>query len=247
MLLPEFQRGYVWNRDQVRGLMRSLYRGYPVGGLLTWDTETDGASVRGSAASGPGSRQLLLDGQQRVTSLYGVVRGRPPAFFEGDASAFTGLRFHVEDEIFEFYAPAKMKDDPLWIDLTELFTAGQAQQFGKLTARPELMERFPVYVERLARLHGLLQFADALRASVKYVGRFLDTVAGRLGLDHDRVLMGRYAFPVVSRFLHLNGGRFTDGTQTGRMLYWYVQAALWGRFAGSTETVLAQDYCRVTG
>jgi uncharacterized protein with ParB-like and HNH nuclease domain len=32
VLLPEFQRGYVWNRDQVRGLMRSLYRGYPVGG-----------------------------------------------------------------------------------------------------------------------------------------------------------------------------------------------------------------------
>jgi hypothetical protein len=31
MLLPEFQRGYVWNRDQVRGLMKSLYHGYPVG------------------------------------------------------------------------------------------------------------------------------------------------------------------------------------------------------------------------
>ena len=36
MLLPEFQRGYVWNRDQVRGLLRSLYLGYPVGGLLVW-------------------------------------------------------------------------------------------------------------------------------------------------------------------------------------------------------------------
>jgi uncharacterized protein with ParB-like and HNH nuclease domain len=33
--LPEFERGYVWLRDQVRGLMRSLYLGYPVGGLLT--------------------------------------------------------------------------------------------------------------------------------------------------------------------------------------------------------------------
>ena len=36
VLLPEFQRGYVWNRDQVRGLMRSLYKGYPVGALLVW-------------------------------------------------------------------------------------------------------------------------------------------------------------------------------------------------------------------
>ena len=36
--LPVFQRGYVWNRDQVRGLMGSLYKGHPVGSLLTWQT-----------------------------------------------------------------------------------------------------------------------------------------------------------------------------------------------------------------
>ena len=36
--LPEFQRGYVWNRDQVRSLMQSLYRRYPVGSLLVWTT-----------------------------------------------------------------------------------------------------------------------------------------------------------------------------------------------------------------
>jgi uncharacterized protein with ParB-like and HNH nuclease domain len=40
VLLPEFQRGYAWNPDQVRGLMRSLYVGYPVGGLLTWETQS---------------------------------------------------------------------------------------------------------------------------------------------------------------------------------------------------------------
>ncbi len=39
--LPEFQRGYVWNRDQVRGLMDSLYRRHPVGGLLVWETNID--------------------------------------------------------------------------------------------------------------------------------------------------------------------------------------------------------------
>ena len=37
MLLPEFQRGYVWNKDQIRGLMRSLYKGFPVGALLVFD------------------------------------------------------------------------------------------------------------------------------------------------------------------------------------------------------------------
>ena len=36
LALPEFQRGYVWNREQVRGLFDSLYRRHPVGGLLVW-------------------------------------------------------------------------------------------------------------------------------------------------------------------------------------------------------------------
>src|SRR5271166_2615226 len=50
MALPEFQRGYVWNRDQVRGLMTSLYRGYPVGGLLVWETTSQDITVRGAVA-----------------------------------------------------------------------------------------------------------------------------------------------------------------------------------------------------
>jgi Protein of unknown function DUF262 len=121
MLLPEFQRGYVWNRDQVRGLMRSLYLGYPVGALLVWEAETDPGSVRGAEAGSGGVKLLLLDGQQRITSLYGIIRGHEPAFFEGDASAFRGLRFHVEDETFEFSAPVKMRGDVRWIDVTSLF------------------------------------------------------------------------------------------------------------------------------
>src|SRR6266545_5194312 len=130
MLLPEFQRGYVWNRDQVRGLMRSLYLGYPVGALLVWEAETNPGSVRGIGATGSGVKLLLLDGQQRITSLYGIVRGREPAFFEGDAAAFTGLRFNVEEETFEFYAPAKMRGDVRWIDVTSLFVDGLEKQIN---------------------------------------------------------------------------------------------------------------------
>jgi uncharacterized protein with ParB-like and HNH nuclease domain len=40
MALPEFQRGYVWNHDQVRDLFVSLYKRHPVGGRLVWPTET---------------------------------------------------------------------------------------------------------------------------------------------------------------------------------------------------------------
>jgi Protein of unknown function DUF262 len=103
MALPEFQRGYVWNRDQVRGLFDSLYRRHPVGGLLVWATESKTASHRGDAPVAAGIVKLLLDGQQRMTSLYGVVRGKAPEFFDGNALALSGLRFHLESETFSFY------------------------------------------------------------------------------------------------------------------------------------------------
>ena len=47
MAFPEFQRGYVWNRDRVRGLFDSLYRRHSVGGLLVWATESKTAAVAG--------------------------------------------------------------------------------------------------------------------------------------------------------------------------------------------------------
>ena len=85
-------------------------------------------------------------------------------------------------------------------------------------------------------------FKRALEISARYVSQFLDVAAGHLGLDHNRVLMGRYAFPVICRMLHLAGGHFADSAETGRVLYWYLHSALWGRYAGSAETVLNQDY-----
>src|SRR5690606_23215682 len=68
-----------------------------------------------------------------------------------------------------------------------------------------------------------------------------ELAVGRLGLDHDRVLMGKYAIPVLTRHLHNRGGRFLDGAEADKALYWYVHAALRGRFTGPTETHLAKD------
>src|SRR4030095_4389938 len=137
MALPEFQRGYVWNRDQVRGLFDSLYRRHPVGGLLVWATESQTATHRGDGPPPACGVKLLLDVQQRMTALYGVVRGGPPKFFDGNAQAFTGLRFHLERQEFAFYQPVKMQDDPLWIDVTSLMQKGNdglGEFVGQLSA-----------------------------------------------------------------------------------------------------------------
>ena len=122
--LPEFQRGYVWNRDQVRKLMNSLYRGYPIGGILTWVTPVDQNIMRNGKDTVYGNVDLILDGQQRITTLYGIIKGKAPAFFEGNANSFTDLYFNLEDETFEFFLPMKMRGDRKWISVTELMQKG---------------------------------------------------------------------------------------------------------------------------
>ena len=155
MALPEFQRGYVWNRDQVRGLMRSLYRRYPVGGLLVWVTRTDEAVARGEPALQPGTVKLLLDGQQRITSLYGIIRGKPPQFFDGNAQAFADLYFNLEDEVFEFYRSTIMKDNPLWVDVTELMQSGVGGLIQRYIGREEFEGKIDVYLNRLNAIDGI--------------------------------------------------------------------------------------------
>ena len=155
MALPEFQRGYVWNRDQVRELMQSLYHRYPVGSLLVWLTKTESLSIRGDGPVPPSVVELILDGQQRITSLYGIIRGRPPKFFDGNAQAFTGIYFHLDDEVFEFYGPLKMKDNPLWINVTELMQIGAGEAIQRLLANQEFQPKLTTYINRLNAIDGI--------------------------------------------------------------------------------------------
>lgn len=336
MALPEFQRGYVWSRDQVRGLMQSLYKRYPVGSLLVWQTQTE-IAVKGDKPLFGNTVQLLLDGQQRITTLYGIMRGEAPPFFQGNAKAFTSLYFNLDSETFEFYGPVKMKGDPLWVDLTALYTKGIGAWLAKIRKIEGLSDGMQaLYFERLTKLfeignvdlhieqivganrtvdevvdifnrvnsggtklskgdltlaricaewpqarqqmnkmleawasHGYVmkldwllrvtnaivtgqsQF-DALRGvpvnqvssgldrAEKAVNDILTLLSSRLGIDHDRVLAGRYAIPVMARYIATHDGPLTNEEQQ-LLLFWYLHSVLWGRHAGSTETVLQQD------
>jgi hypothetical protein len=78
--LPEMQRRYVWRSTRVRDLLDSLYRGYPSGAILVWETDETVPlqSFAVEQQSNPfSSTRLLLDGQQRLTSLSAVIRGEP--------------------------------------------------------------------------------------------------------------------------------------------------------------------------
>ncbi len=345
MALPEFQRGYVWNRDQVRGLFDSLYRRHPVGGLLVWATESKTAAHRGDGQLAPGVVKLLLDGQQRMTSLYGVLRGKPPKFFDGNAQTFTGLRFHLEAETFAFYQPLKMQDDPLWIDVTALMkkgTSGLGELVTRMSSQPALAAKVGEYVGRLSKLlwisdielfieevtgqdktldvvvdifnrvnsggtklskgdlalakicaewpeardtmkvklkewakadyHFNLdwllrsvntaltgeakfqflhdknadQVKEGLARATKHIDTSLNLISGRLGLDHDQVFFGRFGVPVMVRYLDTRH-RLMNEKERDKLLFWFIQAGMWGRFSGSTESYIDQDLAALEG
>ena len=71
--IPELQRPFVWKTSQVRDLMDSLYNGYPVGYLITW--QSVGAKLKGGEVAA--HQQILIDGQQRVTALRAAIAGQP--------------------------------------------------------------------------------------------------------------------------------------------------------------------------
>ncbi len=77
--LPDIQRPFVWKNIKVRDLFDSMYRGYPVGYLLFWQNafdQGDGRAIGDDKKQKP-ARLLIVDGQQRLTSLYAVVKGIP--------------------------------------------------------------------------------------------------------------------------------------------------------------------------
>lgn len=78
--LPEMQRRYIWRSTRVRDLLDSLYRGYPSGAILLWETD-EAIPLRDFAGiQEPNpyqSTRFLLDGQQRLTSLWATIRGKP--------------------------------------------------------------------------------------------------------------------------------------------------------------------------
>ena len=74
--LPDLQRPYVWDRAKVRDLFDSLYRGYPAGYFLFWNPpeEADGRRI-GADKPEDSPPKMIVDGQQRLTGLYAVIKG----------------------------------------------------------------------------------------------------------------------------------------------------------------------------
>lgn len=174
LILPEFQRGYVWKRPAVRSFVDSLYRGYPTGSFLIWKTPEPG-KVRGTGKLDSDTKyfELILDGQQRLTTIFTVMTGGPPPFYEGEDLAFD-LYFNLLDETFGYWKKITMQGKPEWLPVTKFFKEGFAQ-FLK-TKMEEGGDTKDLYVANLERLQRL----DAIREYPYYVRTLTEPTMDRV-------------------------------------------------------------------
>ena len=76
--LPELQRPFIWKDAKVRDLFDSMMRGYPIGYPMLWECPTLDKSIHigVEAHSYASPKEVIIDGQQRLTSLYAVMKGK---------------------------------------------------------------------------------------------------------------------------------------------------------------------------
>jgi hypothetical protein len=126
--LPDIQRPFVWKTSKVRDLFDSIYKGFPVGYLLFWNyaPATGGRQIGTADKSNP-PRLLIVDGQQRLTSLYAVMKGQPVLDEDFDEKRLT-ISFRPSDATFDVQSAATRRDpeyisniSSIWSGDTDLF------------------------------------------------------------------------------------------------------------------------------
>ena len=124
LFIPAFQREYVWRRLDAKNLISSLIKDYPTGTMLTWETNHP-PELKGDYKydSKQGSVKILLDGQQRVTTLYLLMTGNIPPYYKEHEilQDIRGLYVNLETTSLEYYKEKIMQNDPLWVNLTDIF------------------------------------------------------------------------------------------------------------------------------
>ena len=123
--LPDLQRPFVWEDVKVRDLLDSLFLGFPVGTLVFWYTSA-GTDTRTVGGDRPGLRSnaLIIDGQQRLTSLYAVMRGKQVIGKDGDPRMIT-IAFRPRDGRFEVADAAIRKDPEFLVDVSVLWNSAR--------------------------------------------------------------------------------------------------------------------------
>lgn len=113
LFVPAFQREYVWRRQDAKNLISSLIKEYPTGTMLTWDTNNP-PELKGDHKydDRQGTVKLILDGQQRITTLYLLIRGKVPPYYRPEeiVNDVRNLFVNVETTELEYYRKTTMQN-----------------------------------------------------------------------------------------------------------------------------------------
>ncbi len=124
LFIPAFQREYVWKRENAKDLISSLIKEYPTGTMLTWDTNTP-PELKGGWIYDPrqGAVKIILDGQQRITTLYMLIRDKIPPYYKKSEILKDprGLYVNIKNLELQYYMPTRMKSNPYWVNITDIF------------------------------------------------------------------------------------------------------------------------------
>ena len=132
--LPELQRGYVWKAPKVRELLDSMMKGYPIGYLMIWDSsdsqdKSKNIGIDSKSYSAP--KSLIIDGQQRMTSLYAVMRHKE-VMDEKYSQRFITISFNPFTRTFEVGDNAKKKAMDWIYDISDVFL-NESRSFDYIT------------------------------------------------------------------------------------------------------------------
>lgn len=163
--LPDIQRPFVWNNAKARDLFDSMYRGYPVGYLLLWRNGlvADERTIGTDAKQMP-PRLVIVDGQQRLTSLYAVVKAVSVVRQNYESERIT-IAFNPLEERFEVADAAIRRDktflpdiSTIWTKESNLFKVANDYLADLQATRPVSNEEVMRIQTALTRLQGLLNF-----------------------------------------------------------------------------------------
>lgn len=150
--IPEIQRPFVWDATKVRDLIDSLYKGYPVGYIITWKNPNvklkDGTVSEG--------KQILIDGQQRVTALSAAIRGNEVLNSQYKKKRIK-IAFNIKTEAFAVSTPAHEKSNEWISDIANFINDKKLDTFQFCTDYAALTKLTPNQVnQRINKLNDML-------------------------------------------------------------------------------------------
>lgn len=195
--LPDFQRGWVWDDDHIRSLLTSISLSYPIGAVMTLEAGNPDVNFKARLLEGvrlgerPEPNMLLLDGQQRLTSLFQALKSRDPVRTRSPRGKT--LERHYYAQIEACITPSRDREEEGIFSIPEDRIV--RSDFGRLVEL-DLRTRAQEIAAGMFPLDIVLDSSETMNWQVGYLGSEPNEVAGRLEK------WKRFQEAVVTPFVH---------------------------------------------